>query len=153
GGEEGESPGQLALASDGLLYAPAYRLDVDYPFLFRLDPASALTGMTVAPGSGSATGGTSVTIGGPDVQPGASVSFGVFPAAAIAAAGSGGTIELVTPPVAPGVLYHVVVRNPDGAEGSIPNAWFADFLDVTPADIFHASVEKIVRAAITAGCS
>ena len=110
-----------------------------YEFLFRLDPASVLTGMTVEPGSGSATGGTSVTIGGPDVQPGASVSFGAYPAAAIAAAGSGGTIEVVTPPVAPGVLYHVIVRNPDGAEGSIPNAWFADFLDVPPADIFHAS--------------
>jgi uncharacterized repeat protein (TIGR03803 family) len=152
GAAEGEGPGQPALAADGHLYGSAWRFDETpaWKFFFRIDPAATITGLTVEPGSGPASGGTPVTIGGP-VQPDASIHFGIFPALGSPAAVSGG-VAIAAPHVDPGVLYHVIVRNPDGAEGSVAGAWFADFLDVAQGDIFHPSVEKIFRAGITAGC-
>ncbi len=41
--------------------------------------------------------------------------------------------------------------NPDNTRGGILKGFFADFLDVPQGDIFHDSVEKIVRNRITAG--
>ena len=43
--------------------------------------------------------------------------------------------------------------NPDTHSGTLYGAWFADFLDVPQADIFHAYVEKIFRNGVTAGCA
>ena len=41
---------------------------------------------------------------------------------------------------------------PSGASATLPGGYFADFLDVPQADIFHDDIESIFRAGITAGC-
>jgi hypothetical protein len=91
--------------------------------------------MTIT-GSGYAAGAT-VTVGGAD------------------AAGNvvdAGTIGATAPALAPGTLNDLVVTNPDNSSVTVPLAWFADFLDVPQADIFHAYVESIFRLGVTAGC-
>jgi hypothetical protein len=55
------------------------------------------------------------------------------------------------PALAAGSLNDAVVSNPSGSSGTLANAWVADFLDVPPADQFHASVIRLVRSRITAG--
>ena len=58
----------------------------------------------------------------------------------------------LNPEIAAGTLVHVAVINPDGPRGRSDRAYFADFLDVPQANIFHAAVEKILRDGVTAGC-
>ena len=81
---------------------------------------------------------------------GATVTIGGSPAAASVLDPS--TIDATAPALAPGTLNDLTVTNPDSSAGTVPNAWFADFLDVPTADIFHASIERIFRLGITAGC-
>jgi hypothetical protein len=63
-----------------------------------------------------------------------------------------------TPALTAGTLNGVEVVNAlaaprrSGPSAILPNAFFADFLDVPDGDIFHEYVETIVRAGITAGC-
>ena len=56
------------------------------------------------------------------------------------------------PALAPGTLNDVTVTNPSLLSGTLSKGWFADFLDVPQSNLFHADVESIFRAAITAGC-
>jgi hypothetical protein len=61
-------------------------------------------------------------------------------------------IAATVPARTPGTLNDVTVTNPSLLSGTLPAGWFADFLDVPQANLFHDDVERIFRAAITAGC-
>jgi len=60
-------------------------------------------------------------------------------------------LSAVAPGLPPGTLNTVKVTNP-GASGSLVNGWMADFSDVPQSEPFHADIEKVFRAGITAGC-
>jgi PQQ-like domain/IPT/TIG domain/S-layer homology domain len=102
------------------------------------------------PGSGPAAGGTPALIMGANYVTGAGVTIGG--AAAPASVTDPATIQATIPALLPGTLNDLTVTNPDASSGSVPQLWFADFLDVPQADAFHSSVERIFRLAITAGC-
>ncbi len=113
-------------------------------------PPPVATVDAIAPASGSSAGGMSIYIFGSGFQAGATVTFGV-PASDVVVESE--TLITATVPLrAPGTLTDVVVTNPDGATGTLPQGWFADFLDVDGSDGFHGAVEKIFRKGITAGC-
>jgi hypothetical protein len=105
---------------------------------------------TITPPSGQPGGGSGMTIGGDGFVPGATVSIGG--AAATADVVDPATITATAPALSPGTLNDLTVTNPDTSSATVPNAWFADFLDVPQADIFQAYVETIFRLGITSGC-
>ncbi len=78
-------------------------------------PAPTVT--SVVPNSGSAKGGTTVTITGADFVPGATVSFGGIPAATMVVVATSTTIVATTPPHAGGPV-NIVVTNPDKQSGT-----------------------------------
>ncbi len=88
-------------------------------FTFTQAAAPAVTG--VAPASGSANGGTLVSISGTGFAAGASVSIGGVPASAVAVLDAS-SMTAVTGAHAPGT-GDVVVRNPDGQTGTLPLAY------------------------------
>ncbi len=104
----------------------------------------------ITPPSGAAAGGGALTIAGAGYDAGATVSIGG--SAAVASVVDPGTISATAPALPPGTLNDLKVTNPDDSSITVPQAWFADFLDVPQADGFHAYVEKIFRLGITAGC-
>src|SRR5262249_54722887 len=112
-------------------------------------PPPAATGMS--PVSGPASGNTPVVIAGSSFQAPATVKFGGG-AGTMGSGPDGGEVDAVTPSLPPGALYDVVVMNPSTLSTTLPAAWFADFTDVPAGSLFHDDVEKIFRAAITAGC-
>jgi hypothetical protein len=72
------------------------------------------------------------------------------------------TITCTTPALSAGTLNDVVVdnggssvvvsRRAPAVSGTLAGGWFADFLDVAPAFLYHNAIEKILRAKITTGC-
>ena len=78
-------------------------------------PAPTVT--SVVPNSGSAKGGTTVTITGADFVPGATVSFGGIPAATMVVVATSTTIVATTPSHAGGPV-DIVVTNPDKQSGT-----------------------------------
>jgi hypothetical protein len=78
-------------------------------------PAPSVT--SVEPNSGSAKGGTTVTITGANFVPGATVSFGGIPAPTTVVVATSTTIVATTPSHAGGPV-NVVVTNPDKQSGS-----------------------------------
>ncbi|HEX4441082.1 MAG TPA: S-layer homology domain-containing protein, partial [Thermoanaerobaculia bacterium] len=112
-------------------------------------PALTVTGLT--PHSGPAAGGVSTSASTPDASADATVIVGLMPASSVSIAG--GSASFVVPALSPGVLYDVVVTDPaTAAYGRIDRGWLADFTDVPQAHVFHAFVESLVRASVTAGC-
>jgi hypothetical protein len=77
-------------------------------------PAPTVT--SVVPNSGSAKGGTTVTITGTNFVPGATVSFGGVPAATTVLVASS-TLIVATTPSHTGGAVEVVVTNPDQQNG------------------------------------
>lgn len=142
----------LVEAADGKLYGTT---ELGGAFgagtVYRIDPSTILPVMSVSPSSGPAEGGTPVVVTGQGFQIGASVSIGIEDATD-AVVSSATEITASTPVLAPGMLHHVFVHNPDGTEGSLGRAFLADFPDVPQTDFFHSSVETIFRNGITAGC-
>jgi CSLREA domain-containing protein len=112
-------------------------------------PAPAAKGMS--PVSGPAQGNTPVVILGSNFQAPAVVRFGGV-AGTMVSVPSGTEVDATSPALLPGALYDVVVSNPSTLSTTLPAAWFADFTDVPAGSLFHDDVEKIFRAAITAGC-
>jgi hypothetical protein len=104
----------------------------------------------ITPSSGPAAGGTPVTVSGSNFHPGADLAFAGTPAADVVIR-SDSQIGATTPALEPGTLNDVLVDNLDRTRGGILRGFFADFLDVPQADLFHPYVEKIVRNRITAG--
>ena len=109
----------------------------------------AVTG--ILPPSGPAAGGTAVTITGSNFIAGATVKIGGVPATGVSVTDSG-HVAATVPAQTAGTLDDVAVTNPGPLTGILPKGWFADFLDVPPANLFHTDVEKIFRLGITAGC-
>ena len=65
---------------------------------------------------------------------------------------NGSHMSATVPALSPGTLDDVTVTNPGNLSGTLARGWFADFLDVPQSNLFHGDVEKVFRAAITAGC-
>jgi hypothetical protein len=105
----------------------------------------------VIPTSGTAAGGTAVSIAGSRFQDGAAVLVGGSPASGVLVQNES-QIAASTPALAPGALYDLVVVNPSTSSGTLPKAWLADFSDDPASYLFHGAVEKIFRAGITSGC-
>jgi parallel beta-helix repeat protein len=113
----------------------------------------------ISPSSGSASGGSPITVSGTGFVPGASLTIGGVMAESIVVVATT-QIDAAAPPLSPGTLNDVAVsfgssRPSPMGPGAIPTlaaGWFADFIDVARDDPFHASVESIFRAGITAGC-
>lgn len=142
----------LLEASDGLLYGTTPNDGENFGgVIFRIDPTAVLPVTAIAPTSGTATGGTAVSISGAGFAPGAVVRIGWSEGVNVSVVG-GTEITATTPGLSPGLLHHLFVTNPDGTEGSLGRAFLADFVDVPQADIFHADVEKLIRDGITVGC-
>ena len=106
---------------------------------------------SIAPTSGLASGGTASTITGANFVPGATVTIGGVAATGVDVT-DGTHVAATVPALTPGTLNDVTVTNLDQLFGTLAKGWFADFLDVPQDNLFHADVEKIFRAAITAGC-
>lgn len=147
-GSDGDLATGLMEASDGNLYGITPQggdsWGVAYRLLFGTQPIS------LSPPSGSALGGTSVTVSGRGFQSGASVGVGGAPAVNVIVSDPT-QLTASTPTLFPGTLNDVVVTNPDASAGTLVNGWFADFLDVPQLDSFHPFVEKIFRHHVTAG--
>jgi len=105
----------------------------------------------IAPTSGPASGGTAAALSGTDFGNGATVTIGGVAATGVVVTSST-SVDLIVPALAAGELHDVTLTNPDLQSGTLLGGWFADFLDVPQADIFHAYVEKLIRNGVTAGC-
>jgi len=109
----------------------------------------------ITPRSGWAAGGDAIDLLGGGFLEGSSVTVGGLPVTDVTVFGPTYLFGF-TPVLAAGELYDVTVTNPGsaptGAPVTLTDAWFADFLDVPPWDIFHDFIESIFRAGITAGC-
>src|SRR5262249_2131462 len=106
---------------------------------------------SISPASGPSAGGTAVTIGGANFVTGATAAIGGVAATGVSVTHPG-PIAPTVPPLTAGKLDDVKVTNPDLLSGTLTGGWFADFLDVPQANLFHTDVEKIFRQGITAGC-
>jgi hypothetical protein len=105
----------------------------------------------IAPASGPAAGTTAVVLSGLNFVEGAAVTVGGVAATGVDVT-SATTADATVPTLAAGELHDVTLTNPDTQSGTLVDGWFADFLDVPQADIFHAYVEKLIRNGVTAGC-
>ncbi len=112
-------------------------------------PGPAVTAIT--PTSGDAATLTPFSVTGTDFVAGASISIGGVPATGVVVTGPTAA-SATTPALSPGTLNDVTLVNPDTQSGTLYAGWFADFVDVPQADIFHSYVENIFRNGITAGC-
>ena len=150
---DGDAPSNALMeGADGKLYGTTFRGgEFGGGTLFRVDPSAILPVSSISPTSGTAGGGTSVLIDGAGFEPGATVRIGTVEATVVQGLG-GSQLDVTTPALAEGSLNYIFVTNPDGTEGALPRAWFADFGDVPQSDPAHPFVEKIFRAGITAGC-
>jgi hypothetical protein len=113
-------------------------------------PDPAPTVAAIAPTSGPAAAGNGAGIGGTNFAAGASVTIGGAAATGVVV-NDATSIDATTPDLTPGTLNDVVVTNPDLQSGTLTGGFFADFWDVPSSDIFHDSIEKIFRNAITSG--
>ena len=105
----------------------------------------------LSPSSGDAAGGMSASVTGTGIPADATVMVGGRGASGVDVAGT--QIGFTMPALSPGTLNDVVVTDPsNGHFGRISKAWLADFSDVPQSHPFHAYVESLVRAGVTAGC-
>ena len=150
-GFDGKEPlSELFEAFDGGIYGATTAGGLfGYGEVFRVQPPPASSVWGITPSSGPASGGTAVTISGfhfyfPALTiGGADAATGAFTPTSFTA---------TTPALAPGTLNDLVVTNFDGTSGTLKEAYFVDFTDVAPDDIFHSMVESAFRQHLTAGC-
>ncbi|HEY1249866.1 MAG TPA: S-layer homology domain-containing protein [Thermoanaerobaculia bacterium] len=163
--------GTIPRGSDGLVWVPEdfEASDLTHPStlgetkagnmllaFFGNDPRTrpwflALGDVAIAPSSGDATG-EAVSVTGAGFQEGAVLTIGGVGALGVSVAP--GLITGTTPALQAGSLNDVVITNPDSTTGTLNGAhgFFADFTDVPQGHPFHAFVESIFRAGVTAGC-
>jgi IPT/TIG domain/Putative Ig domain/S-layer homology domain len=145
----GETTVYGLLVSDG---SCNYRYSVTVPALALQDPdCLAPLVESLSPASGPAAGGTPLTLTGLNFQPGTEVWIGGAQATG-ASTPDPTQITATSPSLTPGAFYPAVVVNPDTGSAALPNAWFADFLDVGAGNPFHDDIVKLVRHGVTAGC-
>jgi len=106
----------------------------------------------IAPSTGPASGGTTVTISGAGFTAGAEVRFGAEGATGENVPDAQHVTAVTPATLAAGQLYTVKVILLDGTRILLNEGFMADFLDVPSADIFHPYVEAVLRNGITAGC-
>jgi hypothetical protein len=121
------------------------------PAIGAYEPAIPVTA-AIAPTSGPAAGGTQTTLTGTGFQTGATVAAEGVAATQVFVAGSGFAVATM-PALTPGSLNDVVLTNPDTSSVTLPDAFLADFLDVSQTHPFHDFVEALVRGGVTAGCT
>ena len=92
-----------------------------------------------------------MTITGANFVTGATAAVGGVAATGVSVTDSS-HIAATVPALTAGTLDDVTVTNPSLLSGTLSKGWFADFLDVPQANLFHGDVEKIFRQGITAGC-
>ena len=105
----------------------------------------------IAPASGPAAAGTAVHITGSYLVSPLTLTIGGASATDVVV-NVDDSIDATTPDLAPGSLNDVEVTIADNQVAVLEAAFFADFLDVPQADIFHADIEKLIRNGVTAGC-
>jgi uncharacterized repeat protein (TIGR03803 family) len=150
-GEGGKPAGPLLRGTDGALYGSLSEGgEYGGGAIFRFTVADLLSVGSLAPDSGPAAGGTALVVTGTSFDPGATLSIGGSPIAA--SVDDAQHISTTSPAAAPGSVGVVAVSNPGGESRQLLSGWFADFLDVPSAHVFHDYVEDVVRAGITAGC-
>ena len=143
---------ELLEGADGALYGMTFGGGSgNGGVVFRLDLATTCAANGIQPDSGPSAGGTAFTLLGAGLQDGLALTLGGVEAGDVVVTGP---TELTgtSPALEPGTLNDLFLRNPDGTLATFPDAWFADFLDVPEADLFHDSVGAIFRRGITAGC-
>jgi ELWxxDGT repeat protein len=146
-GSFGSSPLYLSSSGGSLFFSAFTDAYGREPWVIDVAPAVD----SIAPSSGNADGGDSVTIHGWSFAPDATATIGGAPASQ--AVFDDRTLTAQSPPFAPGTLHDVVVRNNQTAlQGVLPNGWFADFLDVPRTHPFHDFIEKFFRNGVTTGC-
>jgi uncharacterized repeat protein (TIGR03803 family) len=153
--------GPVLMGSDGDLYGTTSNAGPagDHGVLFRYSfdtNTPVVDGIT--PTSGRAAGGTSVVVKGSHIPPGPGMQFGSTMAVGVTGLDAA-TVFALSPALPPGTLHDISLPIPVQQGGAtsapvafLPEAWFADFLDVSSIHPFHDFVESIVRAGITAGC-
>jgi glucose/arabinose dehydrogenase len=104
---------------------------------------------SIAPTSGSAAGGASVSIVGTNFLVVSTVTFGGQPASSTYVNPT--HLSAVAPSLPAGSLNSVRVSNGQSS-GSLVNGWMADFADVPQSSPYHGAVEKLFRDGVTAGC-
>jgi hypothetical protein len=118
--------------------------------VFEVGPA--LTVSTVSPTSGPAAGGTAIAVTGGGFSAGATAFVDEqIPLDGVVVDDSA-NLSGTTPALPAGGLVSLKVLDLDGSEGTLPDAFFADFLDVDEGHLFHGAVEQVVRERVTAGC-
>jgi len=105
----------------------------------------------ILPPSGPAAGGTAVTIVGANFADGASALVGGQPATGVSVVDAG-HISATLPALVAATLNDVTITNPNTDTATLRKGWLADFFDVPQSSPFHASVEKVFRAAVSSGC-
>jgi hypothetical protein len=107
------------IVANGKVYVGTFSNQLVVYGLLSNGPAPTVT--SIAPGKGSTSGGTSITITGSGFAAGATVSVGGVSATGIALSGST-TIMATTPAHAAGTVG-VTVMNPDGQTGTLNSAF------------------------------
>ena len=151
---DGDTPAaSLLRASDGMLYGTTQAGGwSNVGLVFRLDLSGSPPSLTsLAPASGPAQGGVALTILGDHLRPGAAGTIG---GASLEGADEfdHGALFALSPVLPPGTVNDVTVTNADGQSATLSGGFFSDFLDAPGGDQFHADIETIFRAGITAGC-
>jgi uncharacterized repeat protein (TIGR03803 family) len=154
-GLDGASPtSALIQAQDGFLYGGAAAGPFGAGVVFRLTSA-IIAVHQIFPTSGPASGGTALDVFGGGFTAATTVTIGGVAGEDVTTLDSA-FLQTVSPALSPGTLNDVTVTCPDEAPASasatLPNAFFADFVDVPEDDPFHDYVETIFRDGITGGC-
>jgi len=102
------------------------------------------------PASGPASGGTTISVGGTDFLPGATVTIGGVPATDVNVVSFTG-LSATTPALTAGTLNDLEITDSDGASGRLEGAFVADFFDVSSSHPFYSYVTGLVLQRITAG--
>ena len=106
--------------------------------------------LSLEPHSGPPSGGVAATLEGMAFEAGATVTVGGAAATNVIVMDAS-TLTATMPPRPAGSLNDVTVTNGNGATGTLPNGWLANFLDVPGGQMFYDFVVRLVRAGVSGG--
>ena len=150
GGDGSWPAAPMILGDDGSFYGTTEQGGThDDGVVYRLIPIPIYVMM---PPTGPASGGQRAGVYAWNFHVGATLQVGGVDAEDVVADENTRTITGTIPPLAPGKLHDVTVRDLDGIWGTERRMYLADFLDVPAEHPFHWGVEWLVRKGVTAGC-